>query len=57
MDSVNIEHEIADGKTVLEEFEGVESITNPPMTETIHLSFKDDRDRLKLRYGEIVKVN
>lgn len=57
MDSVNIEHQITDGKTVLEEFEGVESITNPPMTETIHLSFKDDRDRLKLRYGEIVKVN
>jgi hypothetical protein len=57
MNTVSIEHEIVDGKTVLETFENVESITNPPMTETTHLKFKDERDDEKVRYGEIVKVD
>jgi len=57
MNTVSIEHEIVDGKTVLEEFENVESITNPPMTETTHLKFENERDDEKVRYGEIVKVD
>lgn len=53
----NIEHDVVDGKTVLEEFKNVDSISNPPMTDTIHLSFEDDRDTIKLQYGKIVQVS
>lgn len=54
--TLHVEHEIIDGKTVLEKFENVESINNPPMIETMHLKFDDDRDDKKIRYGKIVKV-
>lgn len=57
MCTVSIEHEVVDGEPVLEEFENVESVNNPPMTETTHLSFADDRDDEKVRHGTIVRVH
>jgi len=54
--SVYVQHEIIGGKVVLESFEGVESFDNPPMTESLHLKFNDDRDDKQLRYGRVVKA-
>jgi hypothetical protein len=57
MVTVSIEHEVVGGEVVLEEFENVESVNNPPMTETAHLSFADDREDEKVRHGTIVRVH
>lgn len=53
---VHVEHELANDKTVLEEFKGVESFANPPMTDTLHLTFQDDRTDKKLNYGHVAKA-
>jgi len=51
-----VEHELVGGKTVVEEFGGVKSFNNPPMTDTIHLSFTDgESDEKKLNYGTVVR--
>ena len=54
--SVHVEHEIVGGKTVLEEFEAVESFNDPPMTNKIHLRFGDNRDDKQLNYGSVVRA-
>lgn len=54
--TVYVEHEIIGGETVLEEFEGVESFNNPPMTNNLHLSYADDRDDDQLGYGHVVRA-
>ena len=51
-----VEHELVDGKVVVEEFEGVESFNNPPMSNKLQLSFSDDdRDEKILDYGTVVR--
>jgi hypothetical protein len=55
--TVHVEHEIVSGKTVLEEFEGVESVMNPIMNSNILLKYADDRDDEKLGYGNVVTVD
>lgn len=55
--TVHVEHELIDGKMVLEEFEGVESLNDPPMTGSTHLSFADgEKDDKQLNYGTIVRA-
>jgi len=53
--TVHVEHEIVGGKTVLETFENVESFNDPPMVDTLRLSFADDREEKKLNYGNVVR--
>lgn len=53
---LHVEHDLIGGEAVLEEFEGVESFNNPPMTSTLRLTFADDRDDKRLDYGNIVKA-
>ena len=55
--TVYVEHEIVGGKTVLEEFDGVESFNNPPMTNHLHLEFAGDREEEKLSYGTVVRAS
>lgn len=55
--TVHVEHEIVGGKTVVEQFEGVETFNDPPMTSTLHLRFADEnRDDERLDYGNVVKA-
>lgn len=54
--TVHIEHELVDGKVVLEEFEGVEQFNDPPMTNSTHLSFKDEQSDKSLDYGRVVRA-
>lgn len=54
--TLHVEHEIVGGNSVLETFEGVESFNNPPMVDTLHLSFADDREMKKLNYGTVVRA-
>lgn len=54
--TLHVEHEVVGGATVLEEFEGVSAFNDPPMTNTLHLSFADDRDDKKLSYGNVVRA-
>jgi hypothetical protein len=54
--TLHVEHEVLGGKTVLEEFEGVEQFNDPPMTSKLHLKFADDRDDKKLSYGNVVRA-
>lgn len=53
--TVHVEHEVAGGKTVLETFEGVVSFNDPPMVETLHLTF-EGREMEKLKYGTVVRA-
>ena len=53
---IHVEHEIVGGKTVLETFEGVESFNDPPMVDTLHLTFADEREMKKLNYGTVVRA-
>lgn len=53
---LHIEHEIVGGKTVLETFEGVESFNDPPMTNSLHIKYDDDRDDDSLEYGNVVRA-
>jgi hypothetical protein len=50
---VRVEHELVNGETVSETFEGVEQFANPPISSNIHLQFADERDSLQLNYGRI----
>jgi len=50
-----VEHQVIGGEKVVEDFEGVESFNDPPMTNSLHLTFADDRDTEKLSYGNIVR--
>jgi hypothetical protein len=54
---LHIEHDVVGGKTVLEKFEDVESFNNPPMTDTLHLSFADERESKQLNYGNVVRAS
>jgi hypothetical protein len=54
--TLHVEHQVVGGKTVLEQFEGVESFNDPPMTNKLHLEFEDDRDGKKLGYGNVVRA-
>lgn len=53
--TLHVEHEIIDGTTVLETFEGVESFQNPPMTSNIHIQFADGNGK-KLSYGHVAQA-
>jgi hypothetical protein len=53
--TLHVEHEVIGGQAVLETFEGVETFNSPPMTNTFHLSFADDRPDKKLKYGQLVR--
>jgi hypothetical protein len=54
--TLHVEHEVIGGEPVLEEFEGVEKFNNPPMTDTLHIAFADDREDAKLSYGYVVRA-
>lgn len=54
---VHVEHEVIDGKPVLEKFEGVATVLNPPMTGSMLLKFEGDRDDKKLKHGDVVRVD
>jgi hypothetical protein len=54
--TLHVEHEIVSGKTVLETFENVESFNDPPMVNTLNLTFADDREAKNLDYGNIVRA-
>jgi hypothetical protein len=53
---LHIEHEVIGGEMVLEKFENVESFNDPPMTNTIHVSFTDNQDDAKLTYGNVIRA-
>lgn len=53
---LHIEHEVIGGEMVLETFENVESFNDPPMTNTIHVSFTDNQDDARLTYGNVVRA-
>lgn len=53
---VHVEHEVVGSETVLETFEGVESFNNPPMVDTLHLTFSGDKGTKKLNYGTVVRA-
>jgi hypothetical protein len=54
--TLNVEHTIVGGKAVLEKFENVASFDNPPMTDTLHIKYADDREDDKLNYGTVVRA-
>jgi hypothetical protein len=54
--SVNIEHENVDGDVMLDEFEGVKKVIDPPPTERLRLVFANGQPDTLLRYGTIVQV-
>jgi hypothetical protein len=55
--SLHVEHEVIDGETVLEKFDGIESFNDPPMTNSLHLKFADEnRDEETLKYGNVVRA-
>lgn len=53
---IRVEHEIVSGKTVFEEFENVEAITDPPMVSNTSIEFADDRETKNLSYGDVVRI-
>jgi hypothetical protein len=55
--SVNVEYENVDGSVRMEQFEGVVSVIDPPMTDSFGLEFADDRDRKRLKAGRLVKAD
>lgn len=52
--TVHVEHQIVGGKTVHEEFEGVEQAADPPVSKNIHLEFAGEKDSVKLNHGNVV---
>jgi hypothetical protein len=54
--TVHVEHQLVGGEVIVEEFEGVQSFNNPPMTSTLRLTFADGREPETLDYGNIVKA-
>lgn len=54
---LHVEHEVIGGEMVLEKFQDVESFNDPPMTNSLHLTFADgDRDDERLNYGNVVRA-
>ena len=51
-----VEHQVIGDKWVLEDFENVKDVKSPPMTNEIHIEFADERDKKKLRHGQITSV-
>jgi hypothetical protein len=54
--TLHVEHQLTGGEVILEEFEGVSSFNNPPMTSTLRLTFADGRETETLDYGNVVKA-